>query len=121
MKPAHRREVVRHFQKAYAVTECRACRVGGFGRSSHRYQSRRDPHLPLKARMKELAEARVRFGCRRIHVLRQREGWKINHKRLYRLYSEEGLSIRTRSPKRRRPAVTGRDGRKPVAPTKSGR
>ena len=52
----------------------------------------------------------VRYGYRRIHVLLQREGWQINHKRLYRLYSEEGLSIRTRSPKRRR-ACRYRSGR----------
>ncbi len=53
-------------------------------------------------RLKELAESRVRYGYRRLHVLLQREGWRINHKRTYRLYSEEGLSIRTRSPRRRR-------------------
>lgn len=49
-------------------------------------------------RLKELAESRVRYGYRRLHILLQREGWQINHKRTYRLYSEEGLSIRTRSP-----------------------
>ena len=52
--------------------------------------------------MKDLAASRVRYGYRRLHVLLQREGWVVNHKRVYRLYSEEGLSIRTRSPKRRR-------------------
>lgn len=102
MKPVRRREVVRHFQNVYAVSERRACHATGFGRASHRCQSRRDPQHPLRARMKELAETRVRYGYRRIHVLLHRKGWKINHKRLYRLYSEEGLSIRTRSPKRRR-------------------
>jgi putative transposase len=61
-------------------------------------------------RIRELAEARVRYGYRRLHVLLQREGWQINHKRTYRLYSEEGLSIRTRSPRRRR-ACRYRSGR----------
>ena len=61
-------------------------------------------------RLKELAEARVRYGYRRLHILLQREGWHVNHKRLYRLYCEEGLSIRTRSPKRRR-ACRYRSGR----------
>lgn len=42
-------------------------------------------------RLKELAESRVRYGYRRLHVLLQREGWRVNHKRTYRLYSEEGL------------------------------
>lgn len=75
----------------------------GFERSSHRYQSRRDPEVELRMRLRELAESRVRYGYRRLHILLQREGWQVNHKRLYRLYCEEGLSIRTRSPKRRRP------------------
>ena len=110
MKPVRRREVVRHFQEAYAVSERRACRASGFGRASHRYQSRRDPQVPLRMRLKELAETRVRYGYRRLHVLLQREGWSVNHKRLYRLYSEEGLSIRTRSPRRRR-ACRYRSGR----------
>lgn len=82
----------------------------GFGRASHRYQSRRDPEVELRMRLKELAESRVRYGYRRLHILLQREGWQVNHKRLYRLYREEGLSIRTRSPKRRR-ACRYRSGR----------
>jgi putative transposase len=53
-------------------------------------------------RLKDLAESRVRYGYRRLHVLLRREGWPVNHKRVYRLYNEEGLSIRTRSLKRRR-------------------
>lgn len=61
-------------------------------------------------RLKELAESRVRYGHRRLHILLQREGWHVNHKRLYRLYCEEGLSIRTRGPKRRR-ACRYRSGR----------
>ena len=60
--------------------------------------------------LKELAESRVRYGYRRLHILLQREGWHVNHKRLYRLYCEEGLSIRTRGPNRRR-ASRYRSGR----------
>lgn len=110
VKPVRRREVVQHFQQVYAVSERRACSVSGFGRASHRYKSRRDPQTALRMRVKELAEARVRYGYRRLHVLLRREGWPTNHKRVYRIYSEEGLSIRTRSPKRRR-ACRYRSGR----------
>ncbi|WP_195155543.1 IS3 family transposase, partial [Candidatus Protochlamydia phocaeensis] len=43
----------------------------------------------------------MRYGYRRIHTLLQREGWKINHKRVYRLYKNEGLQMRNKIPKRR--------------------
>lgn len=105
-----RREVIRHYQEVFALSERRACRALVFGRASHRYRSRRDPALELRMRIKELAEGRVRYGYRRLHVLLQREGWHVNHKRTYRLYSEAGLSIRTRSPRRRR-ACRYRSGR----------
>lgn len=110
VKPARRREVVRHYQGVFQVSERRACRAMGFGRAAHRYQSCRDPAVEIRMRLKELAETRVRYGYRRLHVLLQREGWTVNHKRIYRIYSEEGLSIRTRSPRRRR-ACRYRSGR----------
>lgn len=113
MKPVRRREVIRHYQDVFQVSERRACNAMGFGRASHRYQSRRDTEVALRMRLKELAESRVRYGYRRLHVLLQREGWCVNHKRLYRLYCEEGLSIRTRSPKRRR-SCRYRSGRSKV-------
>ena len=52
-------------------------------------------------RLKELAATRVRYGYRRLHILLQREGWQINAKRVYRLYTQENLSLRTKTPKRR--------------------
>jgi putative transposase len=54
--------------------------------------------------LKELAASRVRYGYRRLHILLQREGWRVNHKRVYRIYSEECLSIRTKKPRRHRSA-----------------
>jgi putative transposase len=102
VKPAARREVVQHYQDVFALSERRACDAMGFERTSHRYRSRRDPALELRMRLKDLAESGVRYGYRRLHVLLRREGWPVNHKRVYRLYSEEGLSIRTRSLRRRR-------------------
>ena len=110
MRPVLRREVIRHYQMAFGLSERRTCRAMGFGRASHRYRARRDPAVALRMRLKELAASRVRYGYRRLHVLLKREGWRANHKRIYRLYNEEGLSIRTRSPKRRR-ASRYRSGR----------
>jgi putative transposase len=55
----------------------------------------------LKKRIREIAETRVRFGYRRVHVLLRREGWAVNRKRVYRLYREESLQLRNKTPKRR--------------------
>jgi putative transposase len=110
VRPSARRAVADRFQTAFGVSERRAVQAGGFNRSSHRRRSCRDPQASLRARLKELAETRVRYGYRRLHVLLQREGWQINHKRTYRLHGEEGLSIRTRTPRRRR-ACRYRSGR----------
>jgi putative transposase len=60
---------------------------------------------PLKKRMHEIASTRVRFGFWRIYVLIRREGWRVNHKRIYRLYKEEGLNLRSKRPRRRRCAA----------------
>ena len=51
-------------------------------------------------RIKDLAQARVSYGYRRLQVLLQREGWKVNHKRVYRLYKQEGLMMRPKRPRR---------------------
>jgi putative transposase len=79
----------------------RACEVLKAGRSSYHYKSRRDDQADLKKRIKEIAEARVRYGYRRIHVLLVREGWRVNAKRVCRLYRELGLQLRNKTPKRR--------------------
>jgi putative transposase len=47
-------------------------------------------------RLRELAASRVRFGYRRLTVMLRREGWRVNPKRIYRLYSEDGLTVRTK-------------------------
>jgi transposase InsO family protein len=51
-------------------------------------------------RIRDIAQARVSYGYRRIHVMLLREGWKINHKRVYRLYKLEGLMMRPKRPRR---------------------
>jgi len=84
VRPAARREVAGHLQVAYGISERRACLATGFRRSSQRYRKRSDPQVALRMRLKELAAARVRYGYRRLHILLQREGWEVNHKRTYR-------------------------------------
>jgi putative transposase len=57
--------------------------------------------VALRIRLKDLAAARVRYGYRRLHILLKREGWTVNHKRVYRLYKQEGLSLRLKVRKKR--------------------
>jgi putative transposase len=68
-------------------------------RSSYYYKAKRDEQLALRLRIKEIAAARVRYGYQRIYVLLRREGWLVNHKRIYRLYCADGLSLRHKKPK----------------------
>jgi putative transposase len=65
-------------------------------RSTLSYKSRRDPQEALRLRLRELAASRVRFGYRRLTVMLRREGWGVNAKRIYRLYTEDGLAARTK-------------------------
>jgi putative transposase len=55
----------------------------------------------LRTRIKEIAAVRVSYGYLRIHTLLLREGHKINRKRVYRIYRQEGLMLRRSNPKRR--------------------
>ena len=94
-------------QERYGLSERRACRLVGIGRSTLRYRRRARADEPsLRQRLHELAAARPRFGYRRLHVLLRREGVIVNHKRIERLYREEGLAVRRR--KRKRVAQDGR-------------
>ena len=82
------------------LSERRACGLAGLGRSSYRYPSRASEESGLRERLKQLAAQRRRYGYRRLTVLLNREGREVNHKRVYRLYREEGLSVRRRKKKR---------------------
>lgn len=70
-------------------------------RATWRYKSRAPDRRPLQHRIHELAGARPRFGYRRIQVLLRREGWRVNHKLVYRLYRQDGLGVRTKRRKKR--------------------
>lgn len=87
---------------AHGVSERRACEVLQVARSSHRYRSVRDERAALRIRLRDRAASRVRYGYRRLCVLLRREGWRVNPKLVYRLYVEEGLQLRRKSPKRRK-------------------
>jgi putative transposase len=99
--PAVRREAVAYLRVGFAVSERRACSVIGADRTSVRYRSRRADDAGLRARLRELAGIRRRFGYRRLHWLLKSEGVVVNHKKLRRLYREEGLQVRRRRGRKR--------------------
>jgi hypothetical protein len=101
LKPARKRQLVDHARSAWRVSIRRACRALPVERSSYHYRSRRAGQAELTERIKEIAAIRVRYGYRRIHVLLRREGWRVNPKRVYRLYREMDLQLRNKTPKRR--------------------
>ena len=100
-------------QVGYEVSERRACEVLRAPRTSHRYRSVRDERAELRIRLRDLASSRVRYGYRRLHILLRREGFQVNHKLVYRLYVEEGLLLRRKTPKRRKSCAVRQD--RPVA------
>ncbi|WP_295815155.1 IS3 family transposase [uncultured Deinococcus sp.] len=102
LKPAQQHNLVQHLCDGYRVSERRACRVLRASRTTFRYIRTRPQDEPvIVRRMTEIAQTRVRYGDRRIHILMQREGWRINHKRVYRLYQVAGLNLRMKRPRRR--------------------
>jgi len=93
VRPAQRRQAVAHVRAVLRMSERSACRALGVARASQRYQSRRKAPAELIAKMKTLAASRPRAGYRTLGRLLKRDGVRVNHKRLYRLYREEGLSL----------------------------
>jgi len=73
----------------------RAARVVGLSWSTLQYRSRRPLQEALRSRLRELAATHVRYGDRRLTVLLRREGWKVNARRVYRIYDQENLKVRS--------------------------
>lgn len=94
-----RREAVTRLLEHAGVSERRALGLVRLHRSVRHYRCRRDDGA-LRERLRNLAAARPRWGYRRLHVLLRREGARDNWKRVYRVYREEGLSVRRRRRKR---------------------
>lgn len=99
--PAVKREAVVHLKGAHEMSERRACKVIGCDRMMVRYRSRRPDDLRLRERLVALAKERRRFGYRRLLIFLRREGFIVNHKRLFRIYREERLMVRKRGGRKR--------------------
>jgi putative transposase len=100
VSPIARREAVGWLQTR-GTSVRRACRVIGLSRATWQYQRRPDPATTtLLERLQAHATARPRFGYRRLQILLEREGLRVNHKRVHRVYRAAGLQVRRRRRKR---------------------
>ena len=100
VSPASKRRWLRTCGEAHGLSERRACRLADLNLSTWQYRARRRERSTLRARLRELAGQRRRFGYRRLHAVLQREGWRVNHKAVHRIYVEECLQVRQRRRKR---------------------
>ncbi|TRL33455.1 IS3 family transposase [Rhizobium straminoryzae] len=99
--PAAKRDAVAHLRALMGLSERRACQIISADRKMIRYRSCRSPEVELRMKLRELANQRRRFGYRRLFIVLRREGERSGVNRIYRLYREEGLSVRKRKARRR--------------------
>ncbi|SCY84717.1 Transposase InsO and inactivated derivatives [Rhizobium sp. NFACC06-2] len=100
-RPAAQREAVAHLKAVMGLSERRACQIISADRKMVRYRSRRPSEAELRKKLRDLANERRRFAYRRLFVLLKRDGEPSGVNRIYRLYREEGLSVRKRKARRR--------------------
>lgn len=96
-----KREAVAYLRAEHGLPERRASHIVDADRTMIRYRSRRVPDAVLRGRLRDLANERRRFGYRRLFVLLRREGEPSGINRFYRLYREEGLSVKRRRGRKR--------------------
>jgi len=94
--PQGQRDAAAYIENAHHVSERRACRLLGVGRSLVRYSFKRPPDTALRERLKNLAVERRRFGYRRLAIFLWREGFACNIKKIHRIYKEENLMVKRR-------------------------
>ena len=99
--PGAKREAVAHARQHHGGSERRACALVGVSRRVIRYEPTRSDDGALRQRLRELAAERRRFGYRRLGYLLARDGITPNHKKLLRIYREEGLRLRRRGGRKR--------------------
>ena len=99
--PVAKRAGVAHLKAELGLSERRACSIVGADRTMIRYRVCRPPDTELRARLRELANERRRFGYRRLFILLRREGEPSGINRIHRLYREEGLAVRKRRARRK--------------------
>jgi putative transposase len=111
-----RRELAGWFQVTFQVSCVRACRLAQFSRAAWYRRGPARDQSALRLRIRDLAHARPRFGYRRLWVLLRREGWRVNHKRVRRLYRLDGLQVRMRVRRRKHMALHRGPAPRPAGP-----
>jgi len=101
MKPATRRQWVKDLVQVHGTSERRVCGLIGIQRSSYYYRPKPKDDEAIRQRLQDLAFSRPRYGYRRLYILLRREDWQLNHKRVLRIYREEGLSVRSKKRRKR--------------------
>lgn len=104
---------VEQLRNEYAFSERRACLLMGLAVSTYRYQQHRND-VNLRDQLTALAREKPRYDYRRLHVLLLRSGTTVNHKRVWRVYHEAGLSVKRR--KRKRLVRVGQPSEQVTAP-----
>jgi len=101
MKPCAKRAITAELVEGHKISRRRAVGLLQLQRSVYYYRSKARDTTALRMRLRELAASRPGYGYRRLHVLLQREGWVLNHKKVWRLYRAEDLMVRMRKKKHR--------------------
>ncbi len=101
VRPAAKRDAVAHLKAVIGLSQRRACRIISADWKTIRYRSCRPPEVERRTKLRDLANERGRFEYRRLFILLRREGEPSGVNRIYRLYREEGLSVRNRKGRRR--------------------
>ena len=101
MTPGLRRSAVTWAITEKGYSQRRACKLVGIEPKTCRYVSRRLDDGAVRTRLRALASERRRFGYRRLSILLARDGLRLNHKRVFRIYHEERLSVRKRGGRKR--------------------
>ena len=105
LRAKERRRLVKQLIDEYRISVTRASALCLLARSLVYYRPHGRDDRAVRQRIKEIAATRVRYGMARIHVLLRREGFEDNHKRVRRIYREEGLNLRTKRPRRNKAGV----------------
>ncbi len=100
-KPAQRRQLAHWIHDRFQLPVMRACRLAQLSRAAWYRKSQARDQSALRQRIREIAQARPRFGYQRIHVMLRREGWLVNKKRVRRWYRLDGLQLRMRVRRRK--------------------